>query len=83
MLADDKDGVFTPQPTPDYIARFNKIVKAVDERFDVRGSVLVSLVQSCLDNNGTIQDRTRTKFGECVAKGVFDFIEQRARETSE
>lgn len=71
-----------PQFTSEYFARYQKIVKAVDERFDVRGSDLATLVLSCLDNNGAIQNGARTRLEERIPVGVFDFIEQCARETA-
>lgn len=77
----DKEEASMPQPSQEDMVRFDKIVKAVDERFDVRGSILAALVHSCLDNNGTIKDSTRMKFEVCVTEGVYDFIEQCARET--
>lgn len=54
----------------------DKIVKAVDARFDVQGSLLVSLVFACLDNNNTLSKDIRTRYSERASKDVFDFIEQ-------
>ena len=65
----------------EFLARYDKIVRAVDEKFDVRGSDLSSVVLSCLDNNGTISNRRRKQFEGRIPESVFDFIEQRARET--
>lgn len=71
-----------PQFTSEFFTLYQKIVKAVDERFDVRGSDLATLVLSCLDNNGTIQNSTRMRLEERIPVDVFDFIEQYARETA-
>lgn len=64
-----------PQLTSEFFSRYNKIVKAVDQRFDVRNSDLATLVLSCLDNNGSIQSRTREELEGHIPEGVFDFIE--------
>lgn len=64
-----------------FLARYDKILKAVDQRFDVRGSILSSLVMLCLDNNDVISKNRRKQFVGCVPEDVFDFIEQCAKET--
>ena len=45
-----------------FLARYDRIVKAVDERFDVRGSDLATLVVSSLDNGGKVSKRRRKQF---------------------
>ncbi|MBZ0090884.1 MAG: Fic family protein [Sulfuricellaceae bacterium] len=64
-----------------FLARYDKIVKAVEERFDVRGSDLATLVLCCLDNNDTLSIRRREQFDGRTPEGIFNFIEQCARET--
>ena len=63
-----------------FLVQYDRIVRAVGERFDVRGDELTTLVLSCLDNNGTVSKHRRKQFGGLVPKGVFDFIEHCARE---
>lgn len=65
----------------EFLIRYDRIAKAVDEQFDVRGSDLATLIVSCLDNNGTVSKNRRKQFEGRVPEGVFDFIELCARET--
>lgn len=61
---------------------FYKIIKDVDQKFDVRGSTLATLVISCLDHKNVLSKEVRAQYFECVPAGGFDFIEQCAREAS-
>ena len=64
-----------------FLIRYDRIMKAVNERFDVRGSDLVTIILSCLDNNGMVSRNRRKQFEGRVPEALFDFIEQRARES--
>jgi len=59
-----------------FLARYDRIVRAVDERFDVRGSDLATLVVSALDNGGKVSKRRRKQFDGRVPDAVFDYIEE-------
>lgn len=61
-----------------FIARYDRIVKAIDERFDVRGSDLATLAVSALDNGGKVSMRRRKQFEGRVPASVFDAIEELA-----
>lgn len=65
----------------EFLARYDIIVKNVDQQFDVRGSVLSTLVLCCLDHNNTLSKHRRKQFEGRVPDGVFDFIEQCAKGT--
>jgi hypothetical protein len=64
----------------EFLAQFDVIFKAVDERFDVRGNDLTNLVLACLQNNGKVSANRRKKFAVCplcrsdalVAKSLAD-----------
>jgi hypothetical protein len=62
-----------------FLARYDAIVKAVDERYDVRGSVLSQLVMQCLDNGGVISKNRRKQNAYAVPAEILDFIESQAR----
>lgn len=62
----------------EFLERYDKIVAAVDAKFDVRGNDLATLVISCLDNEGRISKRRRSQFEHRVPPGVFDYIEELA-----
>jgi len=62
-----------------FLARYDKIVKAVGEQFDVRGNILRTLVLCCLDNNGTISNRRRKQYEAAIPKGLIEFIEHLSR----
>ena len=59
----------------EFLAQFDVIFKAVDERFDVRGNDLTNLVLACLQNNGKVSANRRKKFADTVPELVFDAIE--------
>lgn len=59
-----------------YLENYDKIVKAVDERYDVRGSDLSNLVMMCLAQNGTVSKHRRKQYKYSVQEEVFDYIEQ-------
>ena len=64
----------------EFLARYDRILKAVDGRFDLRGSDLSTLVVSCLDNGGKVSKRRRKQFEGRVPENVFDYIEEVAHE---
>jgi fido (protein-threonine AMPylation protein) len=66
----------------EFLARYDRVLKAVDQRFDVRGSTLSSLVRLCLDNNDTLSKNRRKQFVGRVPEDAFDFIERCAKESS-
>ncbi len=63
-----------------FLARYDAVYKAVDERYDVRGSDLANLVMMCLSNNGVVSQNRRRQFQYTVPEAVFDCIELLARE---
>jgi hypothetical protein len=66
----------------EFLARYDKIMKAVNERFDLRGSDLSTLVVCCLDNEGKLSRNRRKQFTGRVPESVFDYIEQVASDTA-
>jgi hypothetical protein len=66
----------------EFLARYDKIVKAVNEQFDLRGSDLSTLVVCCLDNEGKLSKNRRKQFTGRVPESVFDYIEQVASDTA-
>ncbi|MCY1528361.1 Fic/DOC family protein [compost metagenome] len=63
-----------------FLACFDTIYKAVDERYDVRGSELTNLVMMCLSNNGVLSKHRRKQYQYTVQPEVFDFIEELAQQ---
>lgn len=59
-------------------ARYERLLKAMDERFDIRGSDLSILVVSCLDDNGRVSSKRRRQFGDRVPADAFDVLEKLA-----
>lgn len=62
-----------------YLAAYDRITRAVNERYDVRSSDLSTLVRSCLENNNTVSNNRRRTYSVRVPAGVFDLIESEAR----
>ncbi|MEN1832314.1 Fic family protein [Pseudomonas lijiangensis] len=59
-----------------FLENYDKIVRAVDERYDVRGSDLSSLVMMCLTQQGIVSNHRRKQYRYKVQEEVFDYIEQ-------
>lgn len=62
----------------EFLDRYDRVIKAVNQRFDVRGSDLSKLVMMCLDNDGKVSKNRRKQFQYSVPEAVFEFIEQEA-----
>lgn len=63
-----------------FLEAYDAVHKAVDERFDVRGSDLSNLVMMCLTNGGTVSNNRRKQYQYRVPEAVFDFIEEVSRQ---
>ncbi len=59
-----------------FLGKFDRIYKAVDDRFDVRGNDLTTLVLSCLQNNGKVSANHRKRYAHTVQEAVFDAVEE-------
>ena len=60
----------------EFLDRYDRVIKAVNQRYDVRGSDLSKLVMMCLDNGGKLSKHRRKQFQYSVADEVFGFIEE-------
>lgn len=63
-----------------FLARYDHLIKAVNERHDVRGSELAKLVVMCLDNNGVLSQHRRKQFQLTVPAEALDFLEATAQQ---
>lgn len=59
-----------------FLERFDRLYRAVDERFDVRSNDLTSLVLACLQNSGKVSANRRKKYVQRVPDAVFAAIEE-------
>jgi Fic family protein len=64
----------------DFLMRYDRIYRAADARFDVRGDVLSELVRFCVLQNGRISERRRKQYQGRVPEALFDFLEATAAE---
>jgi hypothetical protein len=62
-----------------FLQRYDKVLHAVNERYDVRGSTLSTLVMMCLDNAGSVSKNRRKQFANLVPETIFDAIEAEAK----
>lgn len=62
-----------------YLAAYDRITRAVNERYDVRGSDLSTLIRACLENSNTVSNNRRKTYSVRVPAGVFELIESEAR----
>ncbi len=58
----------------EFLDRYDRVIKAVNQRFDVRGSDLSRLVMMCLDNEGKVFKHRRKQFQYSVPEEVFELI---------
>ena len=62
-----------------FLAQYDAIYRAVNDRFDVRGDTLVILIRGCLEQNGVVSKNRRKQFAGQVSVDVFDLIETMAQ----
>ncbi|HSH49103.1 MAG TPA: Fic family protein, partial [Halomonas sp.] len=62
-----------------YLACFDSVYRAVDARFDIRGSDLARLVMICLSNQGRLSKNRRKQFRYQVPQEALDAIEKEAQ----
>lgn len=63
----------------EFLAAYDRVVCAVNDRFDVRGSDLATLVRCCLDNDNVLAKHRRKQYAARVPEAVMDLIESEAR----
>lgn len=62
-----------------FLENYDKIMRTVNDAYDVRGSDLANLVMMCLANHGTVSRNRRKQYQYSVQADVFDYIEQVTR----
>lgn len=62
-----------------YLAHFDAIRRAIDGRYDVRGSLLATLISISIDGGGTISNNKRKRYAGDLSPEVFDAIELETR----
>ncbi|WP_305824778.1 hypothetical protein [Massilia brevitalea] len=63
----------------EFLAAYDRVVRAVNECFDVRGSDLATLVRCCLDNDNMLSKHHRKQYATRVPEAAMDLIESEAR----
>ena len=66
-----------------FLQAFDRVYRAIDQRFDVRGKDLSVLVIGALQNQGKVSNNRRRQFQDTVQPQVFDAIEEQIREQQE
>ena len=66
-----------------FLARYDAIVRAVNEQADIRGSDLNTLVLSAIDNGGVVSKRRRDQFQFTVPETTFAIIEEAVRNSEQ
>ncbi|WPL14126.1 Fic/DOC family protein [Thiorhodovibrio litoralis] len=59
-----------------FLQRYDQVYRCIDQRFDVRGNVLTTLVIGALQNKGKVSKNRRKQFHLTVPSPVFDAIEE-------
>lgn len=60
----------------DFLARFDRVFRAIDERFDVRRNDLTTLIISCLQHQGKVSKNRRKQFRDRVPEAAFEALEE-------
>jgi len=60
-----------------FLSCYDKVVREVNDRFDVAGSTLHRLIVMAYDNGGTLSKHRRKQFADRVEPAAMDFIEER------
>lgn len=63
----------------EFLQAYDRVVEAVNARFDLIGSDLSKLVMMCLDQGGLVSQNRRKQFQYTVPAAAFDYIEEQAR----
>lgn len=63
----------------EFLANFDRISKAVNDEFDIRGNDLHLLIVSALQNEGRVSNNRRKKLAPRVPEEAFDFVERLAQ----
>ena len=66
-----------------FLQAFDRVYRAIDQRFDVRGKDLSVLVIGALQNQGKVSNNRRRQFQDTVQPQVFDAIEEQIFEQQE
>ncbi len=66
-----------------YLMCFDAVRRAVNDRYDVRETILHHLINGCLDLNGVVSKNLRKRYVDRVDDVVFDFIETEAKKALE
>lgn len=62
-----------------YLAHFDAIRRVIDDRYDVRGSLLATLISIAMEGGGTISNNKRKRFAGDLPAEVLDAIETETR----
>lgn len=63
----------------EFLTAYDETIRAVDERFDVPGSILSKLIRMAWSNGCAFSQNRRKQFEGPVQPEVFDFIEATLR----
>ncbi|ALY63733.1 MULTISPECIES: hypothetical protein [Pseudomonas aeruginosa group] len=63
-------------PPPSYHACYRTVLRAVDARYDVRGSVLAEMVKACLAQRATLPAALRAHFAQYAPAEAMAYLER-------
>lgn len=66
-----------------WLKRYDRVIAAVNARFDIRGPALATLVTVCLNNGNRLSKRKRERYASIVEAEAFDYIEECAQRSDE
>lgn len=67
----------------EFLARYDQILRSVNEQVDLMGNDLTTLIIICMDAGGTISNKKRKRYATRVPERYFDVIENAVREVLE
>lgn len=58
-----------------FLAGYDRVLRMVNDRYDVRSTLLPTLINACYEQNGRVSLNLRKKFGHLVQEQAFNWIE--------
>ncbi len=62
------------------LQQYDTVARAINQRYDLRGPILRTLIVACIEQGGRLSKRRRDQYAYAVPDGAFEAIEQAVRE---
>lgn len=59
----------------EFLVDYDRVWRDIDDRYDIRGRDLVTILKRCFDQGGRVSAHTRKQFAAIASSEAFDHIE--------